>query len=614
MSEALLAFLERVAPFCGLPPDIRREAAERAVIRHIPVGGRLPHGPDAPRRLVHVVVSGLFELQHGEEAVDLAVPGDVLGLESHLGDESLPILTAQALEDGSVALLPDDLPPRLLDLPQAAEHFAWRAARLRFALDRARRGAALPSNPLLGRRLADLELRPPLVLGPNPSLTEAAGRMVETGTAACLLDLGEGRLAILTERDVARAVAQSAGDRPARDFASAPLVTVGKDKLLVEAFAAMVRKNIRRLVLTDGDGQPRAIVEERDLLSSGGENPVHLAGLIDKAESPADLAAILERLKTMVLRAVAEGLAMEKVGRLVALIADRTISRAALLAAGGAQPRAAFIALGSEGRREQFLATDQDNALIMADDGGQAEVADASGFSVRLVETLARAGLPRCAKGIMADNPDWRMPLSRWRSEIDRLVLKADAEAVLKLSLLADARHILGDAELTEALRAHLARKLADAPVLLRYLAREALRFDPPLGFFGGLHVERGGPLQGRLDVKRGGLFPIMQGVKTLALEHGLAETSTWERLKRLSEAGVLPDDLTRDLSEAYEHLQALRVRGQIERMRSGLAPDNGVAPSTLSALERERLRQCLKLVASFQSLLSEKYGLRMLP
>ena len=563
---------------------------------------------------MHVVVSGLFELLHGCEAVDLAVPGCVLGFEAHGAGEAFPTLTVQALEDGSVATLSGDVFARLLLQPEFAEHFAWQAVRLRFALDRAERRTMLPSDPLLGRRLSDLELRAPLVLGSGPSVSEAAGRMVESGAAACLLDLGGAGQGILTERDVLRAAAMGAGQRPASDFASFPLVTVDKGQLLVEAFAAMVQKNIRRLVLTGEDGLPRAIVEERDLLSSGGENPVHMAGLIDKAQGPAALSAVMERLKAMVARAVAEGLAMEKIGRLTALIADRLVLRAAVLSGEDMQPRPALCALGSEGRREQFLATDQDNAMIVPDAADEDGAAAAGEFAARLVAILVEAGLPRCPRGIMADNPAWRMPLSRWRSEIDRLVFKADAEAVLKLSLLADARHLLGDGTLTEALRAHLARRMTEAPMLLRYLAREALRFDPPLGFFGGLQVERSGPAKGRLDVKKGGLFPLMHGLKTMALEHGIAETSTHDRAARLAEAGVLPEDMARDLSEAYEHLQALRVRSQAERLRAGLTPDNAIDPRALSALERDRLRQCLKLVHSFQGLLGEKYGLRMLP
>lgn len=611
MSEALLAFLERAPLFNGLPPDTRREAAAQASVQHIPAGCRLqPSTRDS--RQAHVVVSGLFEILREDQAVHLAVPGDVLGFEAHLPEAGLPPLSAQALEDSSVATLPAEIFASLLNLPQAAEHFTWRTAQLRFALDLAERRTIMPADPLLSRRLAELELRIPLMLAPGLSLVQAAGRMAEAGAASCLLDLGDGSLGILTERDVVRAVARNAEGNSARDFASSPLVTVDRGRLLVEAFAAMVQKNIRRLVLTGEDGRPRAIVEERDLLSSGGDNPVHMARLIDRAEAPTALAAVMDKLKAMVARAVSEGLAMEKVGRLTALITDRVVLRAAILAGNGIGQESALCALGSEGRREQFLATDQDNAMIVPD--GEVGMKAADAFAERIVAVLAEAGLPRCRKGIMADNPAWRLPLSRWRAEIDRLVLKADAEAVLKLSLLADARHLLGDAALTEGLRAHLGRKLADAPVLMRYLAREALRFAPPLGFFGGLQVERAGPMQGRLDLKKGGLFPIMQGAKTLALDHGIAETSTFDRLTRLAEAGVFPETMCRDLSQSYEHLQTLRVRGQIERLRTGLPPDNAIDPHGLSALERDHLRQCLKLVASFQGWLSEMYGLRMLP
>lgn len=162
-------------------------------------------------------------------------------------------------------------------------------------------------------------------------------------------------------------------------------------------------------------------------------------------------------------------------------------------------------------------------------------------------------------------------------------------------------------------LREAMTRRLRKSPILIKLMAREAVRFSPPLGLFGSFSLKKDAEGRGCLDIKRGGVFAITQGVKTLAVDHGLVETGTCARLRLLHRSGALSVPLAEGLCEAYDFLQTLRMRTQAAHLRRGRPLDNDIRPDTLGAMERERLRAAFKLIAEFQTLLFEKYGLRML-
>ncbi|KUG29496.1 putative signal-transduction protein [hydrocarbon metagenome] len=148
----------------------------------------------------------------------------------------------------------------------------------------------------------------------------------------------------------------------------------------------------------------------------------------------------------------------------------------------------------------------------------------------------------------------------------------------------------------------------------LGYMAREALRFPPPLGFFNTLAVERSGPDKGGVDIKKGGIFALVQGLRTMALEHRLTAAGTPERLAELAAMGLFSTSLAEKLAAAYDFLQTLRVRFQAQAIRQGRPPRNTIFPDSLDDLERDRLKGSLRIVAEFQELLYTRYGLHLFP
>jgi len=530
-------------------------------------------------------------------------------------------------------------------------------------------------DPFLRMRAGDIACPAPVFVLMDDTVARAAARMAEAGaTAALVQEQAGGPVAgILTERDVLTRVVAAGKDAatlPVGEVMTKGLVTVLPGELLIEAFSRMVAHGVRRLALLDKSGQPLGLLGEGSILAARGESPLALAGEINAATDAPALARVFARLGRLSARCVAEGLGSEPVGRLLSEMHDRIMSRAWGLALeelsalhGPAPAPHAVLVLGSQARREQYLATDQDLALAYEDAPG----ADAwfALLGERLTALLLEAGFPPCPKRIMLDNPSWRRSVRNWQDlalaladnpavlrdertgerasersseqtsektsdrkneEIGQRVCgnaatRADADAVVRASLLADLRPLpappgaaaSADPELGRLLRASMTERFSGGTLLLKLMAMEAVRFAPPLGLFRGFSLKKDADGHGSLDVKRGGVFPITQGIKTLALEHRLAETGTLERIRALKELGAFEQPMADGLCEAFSLLQTLRMRAQAEALVQGAPPGNHLRPDALGALEREGLRGAFKLVAALQDLLSAKYALHLL-
>jgi CBS domain-containing protein len=147
-------------------------------------------------------------------------------------------------------------------------------------------------------------------------------------------------------------------------------------------------------------------------------------------------------------------------------------------------------------------------------------------------------------------------------------------------------------------------------PGLLRLLARYALSFRPPTGFLRDFVVEHSGERRGQLDIKGGGLIPIVDLARWAAMTAGVASASTMERLRVAEAAGTLPGPDVRALMEAFGFISALRLDHQVEQLRSGGVPDDFIDPKTLNPLARSYLRDAFRAVASVQSGLASELAM----
>lgn len=488
-------------------------------------------------------------------------------------------------------------------------------------------GTPCGSVSLLHSVAGGVALRPVLYVPPGTTVRDAAGRLAAVAASACLVGAGgDARhvAGLVSERDMVRAVAEHGAEAarlPVDDIMTRALVTVRDDELLFEGLSRMVRHAVRRLVVLDAGGRVRGMLEERDLLAAGGENPLQLAADMDSAPSAEACRPLHRRIGQVMARYVEEGVPAGRVGRLGAELYDHLLARLARMsvAAMPLTPPAPFAlaVLGSQARREQFLAADQDAALVISEASGDVPPEQVAAYferlAARLTTALGEAGVPDCPHGVTPANSSWRMGLDQWRATVAALLRHPDADGVLRCSMLVDARGVDDAWDLVSRMRAALFELAGDASLMLRYMAREAVRFAPPLGMFGALAFDRAGPEQGTLDIKRGGVFPLMHGVRTLALGAGVREFDTAGRIAALRGLGVLSDARAADLQEALERLLSLRARAQVAALRAGAPPGNRLRVEGISVLEREELKQCFKVVADFQGMLGRRYSLHLM-
>jgi CBS domain-containing protein len=112
------------------------------------------------------------------------------------------------------------------------------------------------------------------------------------------------------------------------------------------------------------------------------------------------------------------------------------------------------------------------------------------------------------------------------------------------------------------------------------------------------------------LDLKKLGTFPIVHGVRALALQQRLRVNGTAARLHLLVEQQQIDAELARDVLDALHYLMALKLANQLRQKQAGQQPGNLVRPSELGILERDALRDALGIVRRFRGVLQQRFHL----
>jgi CBS domain-containing protein len=264
--------------------------------------------------------------------------------------------------------------------------------------------------------------------------------------------------------------------------------------------------------------------------------------------------------------------------------------------------------MGSEGRGDQILRTDQDNGLILRDG---VEAGDLSGVCRAFTDALISFGYPPCPGDIMVSNPAWAKPFAGFRDDLLRWVRAPDEQALMNVAIFYDAAPVTGDPTLVADLKRCLFDLIGENQAFCARFAKAIDSFDVPLGIFSQLVVGQG-QQRDALDLKKGGIFPVVHGARALALERRLTATNTVQRIRRIADAGLLDQAFATDLSEAFGFLLGLRLQARLHQLRLEQPLDNLLRPSDLSKFERDLLKDSLAIVNKFKELIRYHFHLRM--
>ncbi len=492
---------------------------------------------------------------------------------------------------------------------------------MRERISQGRRSKLVQGSSSLKLQVRALLRRPPVTCPAGDSIASASRSMVENGVGSIIVVAPGGEsLGIVTDRDLRERVlgAERSTSDSITTVMSTPLAAISPEAFVFEALLQMTRANIHHLAVVEA-GKLIGVVSSHDLLLLQAAAPLYLACLIQSRASLGELGAAVPDLTEAIRHLFGQGLSGYEIGRIVSELNDLVIVRVLdfvereLQEGGLGEPPLPFcwLVLGSEGRREQTLRTDQDNALVYQDPSlavRQTAERYFRAFAERVIEHLVRLGYPRCPADSMASNPQWCQPLSVWRGYFAEWARDTTPQNLMHASIYLDFRSVGGTARLAEELRDEVRAQVNAWRSFPRYLGKIAVSHGPALGLFGRFKLQRENGRRG-INLKLGGMLLLNNALRAYAVDLGLDETNTIERLEAAARMGgcFTPDEVE-DIREAYETIFHLRLRHQLARLADGREADNLIDPFALTGGEQRRLRGAFRAIRRLQGKVEDRY------
>jgi CBS domain-containing protein len=390
-------------------------------------------------------------------------------------------------------------------------------------------------------------------------------------------------------------------------LATRPVMTVHQFDYLFNALLKMTKYRINRLVVRSDDAM-LGILHQKDLMGMFANQSGLVVLSIQQAESFEELKGVADRIDHLVVNLNNRGVKTHYIAKLVNELHRKMLERVfEFLSPPEALQKGCLLVMGSEGRAEQVIRTDQDNAFILPDtvEISPGLAAFMQTFSARLIEL----GFPPCPGKIMVSNPVWTRPLSDFKQQLRDWMTAPSGDAFMNLSIFFDAEAVLGDEQLLLDAKRTMMSWVDSNRHFLPHFAKSVLQFDTPIGFFGKLVTDKHSK-EPKIDLKKGGIFPIVHGVRCLALEHGILKTNTHWRIKALMDMGVLTEHFGIELGETLNFLNTLRLESMVEQMQLEQAPDNLIRVSGLTQLQQDLLKDAFNVVNQFKKLIEQHYKL----
>lgn len=469
------------------------------------------------------------------------------------------------------------------------------------------RSAHHQNQQMLYRAVKEISehIRMPNFVDDTATLYEAVARMMALDAKHILVNSPQG-VGIFTQSDACQAIADKADfDAVAvRTYSRFELHTIHENQDLSEALILMISKRVHRLPIVNDDKQIVGVIGQTELLNYLTNQSALITQRIDQATTLDDVAVGVNMIGKFIRYQANSGMKIHVIGRIVQSLNAHVFNKVwQLIAPSDVIDNTCLIVMGSEGRGEQVMRTDQDNALIIRD-GFDKEL---SHYANAFNEALYQLGYPYCDGQIMINNLHWRRSLSDFKAQINRHLSATGGDAMVFMATLVDAHPICGDASIFYELKAHWQNAInlpaTKSANFINRFAAATIEVASTEHFW----QKFTGGLDSDIDLKKAGIFPITHGVRTLALEYGIDETSTRLRLRQLANLNAIDKKTAQNLTEALDFLLSKRLEVALTTNDKSARKVN---PNKLSALERDLLKESLAVVKYFKGFITRHYRL----
>jgi len=462
-------------------------------------------------------------------------------------------------------------------------------------------------------KVEDAYLQKPIYVNEAETIHNTVTRLIHNKVESILVERADGEIGIVTDSDfVKKAMLNRVDlDTPISEIATYGLVSISADDFLFNAQLIMSKKRLKRLLVKKED----QIIGTLDVVSLNSFFASHThstSSLIDNAVTIEELKDASSRFIRTIRTLYEKGIKVKYISKLISQLNEKLFEKLfELTAPEELKENSALIIMGSEGRSEQILRTDQDNALILNDaiSISRDEIME---YTKSFTEHLLNFGYPLCDGNIMISNPFWVKTEKEFKDIIFDWITKPSEEGFMNLAIFYDAISVVGDSKLLLDVKEYMFKICNNTNTFYPFFAKPVLSFETPLGLFSDFVVDKDRH-KDELDLKKGGIFPIVHGVRSLAIERKLSITSTFERLKELHKLGVIDEEFQYELIESFNFLLTLRLKFRLEKIDKHEALDNYINPSHLTILEKDLLKDSLKIVNKFKKFLNYHFKINMI-
>ncbi|MDM7941040.1 MAG: DUF294 nucleotidyltransferase-like domain-containing protein [Hydrogenophaga sp.] len=515
-----------------------------------------------------------------------------------------------ATEDSTVLALPADAMQKLAEASAVFGDFLNRRILRFLELSRSALQVAYASRTLaeqsLETPLAQLCRQAPETCLADTSLEDALTRMQALRIGSMLVvDAADVPVGILTRSDILARITlpRLPLSTPIGEVMAHPVLTLTHLHTAQDAALLMSSHGIRHVPVTR-DKRAVGLVSERDLFALQRLSLKQVSSGLRNAPDVQGLQAGSQEIRRLARALLGQGVQAQQLTALISHLNDVLTSRLVEITAekhGLDLNACSWIALGSEGRSEQTIATDQDNALILAEPPG-APVPDKQrwlAFAREVNEALDVCGYPLCKGNIMASNPDCCLTLGEWERRFADWIDRGTPKDLLNASIYFDFRSLVGQATLADRLRASVTRHAQGNPRFLRQMALNGLSQSAPLNWLGQIDTTAMDGLD-TLDLKLQGTAIFVDVARLYALSKGVVATGTRERFEAVGPLLGVPEPEHQAWVGGFEFLQMLRLRAQLDGTAVG-GNANRIAVNHLNDIDRRILKETLRVLRTLQ-------------
>lgn len=602
-------FIRKIHPFDNLTKTQLDEFAQNLDIEYYKKNQIIQQTGEQPDKL-YFIIKGLVQEKHEDEVMSIYSVNEFFDAVSIVENYSKhTFVTAQ---ETICYTLSRDIFIRILHENNQLESYFFQSISQKLNANISNEKNKELANMMVAK-VKDANVHRAVIVPYNTSIYDAALTIKKEKVPTLLLKDDLGEIHIVTDSDFRQKVILNRMDYDdiVGKISSTGLIFVNENDFLFNAQFLMAKHGIKRVVVKNNEDEIVGIIDQISLSSFFATHTFSVSNTIEKAETIEELKKASQSFIKIIRSLNAKGVKIDFIAKLINQLNQKLMHKLFIITAPQELiGKSCLVVMGSEGRGEQILKTDQDNALILADDC-EIEEEKLRAFTHDYTEHLVDFGFPRCEGNIMVSNPYWCRRQKEFKNLVFSWISNKTGDDFMNLAIFYDAVCASGDKELLNEVKEYIFKVGASTQSFYMHFAKIITSFNVPLGFFDGFVFDSDDKEhKDEIDIKRGGIFILVQGIRSLSLEHKLFKTNTIQRIMELNNVGEIDDEFKQELIEAFNFLNTIKLKSNLDKLDAAKEINNYINPDDLNTLEKDLLKDSFKIVNKLKKKLEHHYKL----